>query len=101
MLYKDDFYSCSKSKSVDKVLADSKELIIICQKNLSYVQELCEQSYNKDIEPRSYAFSNNILLNNKHIKTKLKQNLKAKFFRPFQVVHLIVKQVYKIELLRK
>ncbi len=35
------------------------------------------------------------------MKTKQNQKLKAKFFRPFRVLHPIDKQAYKIKLLNK
>lgn len=40
MLYKDDIVSYSKSKLVDKRLAELKKLMIVCRKNLYPIQEL-------------------------------------------------------------
>ena len=40
-------------------------------------------------------------MNSKYIKTKQNQKLKAKFFGPFQVLHLVCKQAYKLKLLKK
>lgn len=42
-----------------------------------------------------------IWLNSTYIKTKENYKFKNKFFRPFQVLHSINKQVYKVELLAK
>lgn len=39
-----------------------------------------------------------IWLNSKYIKIKQNQKLEAKFFSPFQVLHLVSKQTYKLEL---
>ena len=49
----------------------------------------------------AYASSDNIWLNSKYIKTKCKRKLKVKFFRPFQVSHLVGKQAYKFELFKR
>ena len=40
-------------------------------------------------------------MNNKYIKTKQNQKLKVKFFELFQVLYLVNKQAYKLELLKK
>ncbi len=37
-------------------------------------------------------------MNSKYIKTKQNRKLKAKFFGPFKVPHLVRKQAYKLEL---
>ena len=104
------YYSCisfkkdtnlhSKSKSVDKLSAELRKLIIVCQKNLHHFQELQKQAYNKSVKPKSYAPGNKIWLNTKYIKTKHNQKLEAKFFGPFWVLHSVGKQVYKLELPR-
>ena len=70
-------------------------------KNLYYTQDLQKQAHNKDIKPRSYALDVKVWLNSKYIKTKRNQKLEAKFFRPFQVLHLLEKQTYKLELPKK
>ena len=51
--------------------------------------------------PWSYVSTNKVYLNSKYIKTKQNQKLEAKFFRLFQVLHSVRKQVYKLELFRK
>ena len=43
----------------------------------------------------------NIWLNSQYINTKWNWKLGIKFFSPFQVLHLIAKQVYKLELFAK
>ena len=75
--------------------------MIVCQKNLHQTQELQKRADNKGIKPKSYAPGDKVWLNSKYFKTKQKRKLEAKFFRPFQVLHLVGKQAYKLKLLRK
>ena len=53
------------------------------------------------VKPRSYALGNKVWLNSNYIKTKQNPKLEAKFFRPFQVLHLVKNQAYKFELPKK
>ena len=99
--YKDNVDFCFKLKSANKLLTELRKLMIVCCKNLYHAQKLQKQAHNKGVKPKSYAPSNKIWLNSKYIKTKQNQKLEAKFFGPFQVLHPVEKQVYKIELLRK
>ena len=73
----------------------------IYQENLHHAQELQNQAHNRGVKPWSYAFGNRLWLNSKYIKTKHNQKLEAKFFRTFQVLHPVRKQVYKLEPLKK
>ena len=75
--------------------------MIVCRENFHHAQELQKRAHNKGVKPRSYAPSDKVWLNSKYIKTKQNQKLEAKFFRPFLVLHLIGKQVYKLELPNK
>ena len=70
----------------------------VCQENLHHAQELQKQAHNKCVKSRSYAPSDKVWLNNKYIKTKRNRKLEANFFRSFLVLHLVVKQTYKLEL---
>ena len=101
MLYKEKVNSCFKSKSTDKLSAKLRELIIVCQENLHHTQELQKQAHNKGVKPRSCAPSKKVWLNCKYFKTKHNRKLEVKFFKLFQVLYPIKKQVYKLELPRK
>ena len=101
MSYKDNVDPCSKSKSVDELSAELRELMIVCQENLHHAQELQKRGHDKGVKPRSYASGNKVWLNSKYIKTKQNRKLEAKFFGPFQVLHPVGKQAYKLELPRK
>lgn len=57
--------------------------------------------YKKNIKPKNYASYYKIWLKSKYIKTKQNQKPKAKFFKIFQIVGLVEKQVYKFKLLKK
>ena len=91
MLYKEDVDSRSQSKSADKLLAELRKLIIVCQENLYHAQELLKQTHDKGVKSRSYAPGGKIWLKSKYIKTKCNQKLGAKFFGPFRVFYLIGK----------
>ena len=91
MFYKEKVNSYFKSKSANKLLAEIRQLMIICWENLHHVQELQKQAHNKGVKHWSYAPNEKIWLNNKYIKTKHNQKLEAKFFRTFQVLHPVRK----------
>ena len=101
MLYKEEVNSRSKSKSPDKLSAELRKLMIIYRENLYITQEIQKQAHNKRVKPQSYASDKKVWLNSKYIKTKHNRKLKAKFFRPFRVLHPVGKQAYKLELLKK
>ena len=70
-------------KIANKLLAELRELMTVCQENLHPAQELQKQPHDKGVKPRSYAPDNKIWLNSKYIKTKQNRKLEAKFFEPF------------------
>ena len=96
--FEEDINPCFWSKSADQLSAEPRDLITVCRENLYHVQELKKQAYNKSVKPRSYAPGDKVWLNNKYIKTKRNQKLEAKFFKPFQVLHPVGKQAYKLKL---
>lgn len=53
------------------------------------------------MKPRRYISSVKVWLNSKYFKTKCNRKLKAKFFRPFRLLHLTEKQAYKLKLLKR
>ena len=91
----------SQSKTANKLSTELQKLITVCRENLYYTQKLQKQANNKDVKPRSYAPSDKVWLNRKYIKTKQNWKLEAKFFRPFQVLHPVSKQAFKLELLKQ
>ena len=101
MSYKVDINRWSKWKSVDKLAAELRELIVVCHKNLHHAQELQKRAHDKSIKSGNYAPGNKVWLNSKYIKTKQNRKLEAKFFGPFRVLYPVGKQAYKIELPRK
>ena len=91
----------SKSKSADKLSAELRDLMTICQENVYHTQELQKKAHDTlCAKPNSYAPNDKVWLNSKYIKTKCNRKLEAKFFGPFQVLHPIGKQPYKLELLK-
>lgn len=57
--------------------------MMVCCKNFYHAQNLQKKIHDKNVKSRNYALSNKILFNNKYIKIKRNQKLKAKFFEPF------------------
>ena len=101
MSYKEKVDPRSKSKSADKLSAELRKLIIICQKNLYHTQGFQKRAYKKGVKPKGYVSGDKIWLNNQYIKTKQNQKLEVKFFGPFWVSHPIGKQAYKLKLSKK
>ena len=99
--YEEDIDLCFKSKSTNELLVELQELMTVCRKNLYHTQELQKRAYDKGVKPKSYALGDKVWLNSKYIKTKQNQKLEAKFFEPFQVLHLVGKQAYKLKLPKK
>ena len=101
MSYEEDVDPRSQSKSADKLSAELRELMIVCQENLYHAQELQKRAHDKGVKPQSYAPGEKVWLNSKYIKTKRNRKLEAKFFGPFPVLYSIGKQAYKLELPKK
>ena len=79
----------SRSKAADELTKELRNLIAVYRKNLQYTQKLQKWAHDKRTKPRSYVPGEKVWLNSKYIKTKRNQKLKAKFFRSFQVLHLV------------
>ena len=73
----------------------------VCRENLHHAHKLQKRDHNKGVKPKSYAPGDKVWLNNKYLKTKQNRKLEAKFLEPFWVIHLIGKQAYKLEFLKK
>ena len=101
ILYKENINLRSQFKLADKLSAELRELMIVCRESLYYAQKLQKQAYNKGVKPWSYTPSEKVWLNSKYIKTKRNWKLEAKFFGPFQVLHSVRKEVYKLKLPKK
>ena len=100
MSYKEEVDPRSQSKSADELLAELRNLMIVCRENLHHAQELQKRAYDKGAKPRSYSSGEKVWLNSKYIKTQRNRKLEAKFFGPFRVLHPVKKQAYKLELPR-
>ena len=96
--FEDDVDPRSRSRSANKLAKELKELMDICQKNLLHAQDLQKRANNQGVKPQSYAPGEKVWLNSKYIKTKQNQKLETKFFGLFQILHLIGKQAYKLDL---
>ena len=81
----------SRSSSAKGLATELRELINIYYQNLLHAQDLQKQVHDKGVKLQNYALSKKVWLNSKYIKTKKNQKLKAKFFGPFRVFHLVGK----------
>ena len=70
----------------------------VCCQNFLHAQDFQKQVYDKRVKSQSYTLNKKVWLNSKLIKTKKNQKLEAKYFGPFQVLYLVGKQKYKLEL---
>ena len=97
VLFKEDVNLYSRSCSADELGKKLRELIEVCCQNLLYAPEVQKNTYNKGVKSRSYAPDEKVEFNNKYIKTKKNRKMKNRFFGPFRVLHIVEKQVYKLE----
>ena len=70
MLYEEDMDLCFQSKSADELLAELRELMIVCREKLHHAQELQKRAHDKGVKSQSYAPGKKVWLNSKYIKTK-------------------------------
>ena len=99
--YEEDLDPRSKSRIVEELFSELRELMTVCLQNLQHAQELQKRAYNKGVKPQSYVSSNKFWLSSKHLKTKWNRKLKAKFLGLFWVLHPVGKQTYKLKLPKK
>ena len=71
MSYKEKVNPRFQFKSVDKLLAELIELIVVCDKKLHHTQELQKRAHDKSIKLRNYAPKEKVWMNSKYIRTKL------------------------------
>ena len=96
--YKEDVDPHSRCKAADELTEKLRNFMAAWRKTLQHAQELQKQAHDKGTKPRSYAPGEKVWLNSKYIKTKRNWKLKAKFFGPFRVLHLVDGQACKLEL---
>ena len=101
VFYKVDLDFRSKSRTADELFSKLQELMIVCQQNLHYAQELEKWGHDKGVKPQSYAPGDKVWLSSKYLKTKWNCKLEAKFLGLFRVLHPVGKQAYKFELPKK
>ena len=99
--YKEDLDLHSKSKTAKKLSSKLQKLITIYQQNFYHAQKFQKRANDKKVKLQSYALSDIIWLNSKHLKTIQNCKQKAKFCDLFQVLYPVSKQAYKLELLKK
>ncbi len=96
--FKEDVDPRSRSRSANELAEELRELMEVCCQNLLHAQELQKRAHDKGVKSRSYALDEEVWLNSKYIKTKKNKKLEGKFFGPIRVLHIVGKQVYKLEL---
>ena len=89
--FKEDIDPRSIFKSANELSTELQKLMTVYRKTFHHAQNQ-KQARNEAVKPKSYALGNKVWLNSKYIKTKQNCKLKAKFFGPFQVLHLIGNQ---------
>ena len=99
--YEEDLDPRSKLRTAEELSSELWELMTVCQQNLHHAQVLQKRVHNKGVKPRSYAPGDKIWLSSKHFKTNRNRKLEAKFLGPFQVLHPVSKQAYKLKLPKK
>ena len=63
--YEVDVDPLSKSKAVDELATELRELTAVCSKNLQHAQEFQKRYHDKHTKPRSYATGDKVWLNSK------------------------------------
>lgn len=66
----DEIIFCLKFDLANELAKELRDLILIYQQNLFYIQGLQKQVYHKEIKLKSYTSDKKVKLNSKYIKTK-------------------------------
>ncbi len=90
-----------RSRLANELAKELRELMEVCCQNLFHAPELQKKAHDKGVKSCSYALGEKIWLSSKYIKTKKNKKLENKLFGPFQVLHVVGKQAYKLELSTK
>ncbi len=101
VFFEEDVDPRSRSCFANKLAKEQKELIEVCCQNLLYAQELQKRVHDKGVKSHSYAPGEKVWLHSKYIKIKRNKKCESKFFEPFQVLHTVEKQAYKLDLSTK
>ncbi len=96
--FKKDVDSRLRSRSTNKLAEELRKLMEVCCQNLLHAQKLQKRAHDKGVKSRNYGLGEKVWLNSKYIKTKRNKKLESKFFGPFQVLYIVEKQTYKLEL---
>ena len=99
--YEKDLDPRLKSRIVEELSFELRELMTVCQQNLHHAQVFQKRGHDMEFKPQSYAPDEKIWLSSKYLKTKRNHKLEAKFLGLFQVLYLVGKQAYKLELPKK
>ena len=83
VFYEKNLDSCSKSKTVEELSFELRNLMAVCQQNLHHTQELQKQAHDKEVKPQSYAPDDKVWLSSKYLRTKRNHKLEAKFLGLF------------------
>ncbi len=98
VFFEEDVEPRSRSCTANELAEELRKLMEVCCQNLLHAQELQKRAHDKGVKSRSYAPGEKVWLNSKYIKTKRNKKLENMFFGPFQVLHAVGKQAYKLEL---
>ncbi len=96
--FREDVDPYSRTRSTNKLAKELRELMKVCCQNLLYAQELQKKAHDKGVKSHCYASGEKVWLNSKYLKMKRNKKFENKFFGFFQVIHIVEKQVYKLEL---
>lgn len=91
VLFEENINPRLRSRSINKLVEELREVIEIYYQNLFHAQKLQKKAYDKRVKSWSYTLSGKVCLNSTYIKTKRNKKLENTFFRPFQVLYIVQK----------